>query len=131
MVTRRQRLKHGQARCHPRAEGHCLHAALQICEALFERGAIGIVDPAIEVMTGERSIGVAFKGGGSVERSGDRAGSRVHMPPGVDALVLMFLVRFRHRCHSLILLRRTLGTAMARDSPHEPVLYPAKSGASS
>ena len=114
MVARRQGLKHGQARRHARAEGNRLYAALQIGQALFERIPIGIVDPAIEEMPGELSIRIALKCGGGVERRSDRAGGRVHMPPGVDAEGLKLLVRIRRRCHSLSLLRERLGQRLDR-----------------
>ncbi len=95
MVSRRQGLKYGQARRHARAEADRLYAPLQIGQALFERLPIGIVNPAIEEMPGELSIRIAFKSGGGVERRSDRAGGRVHMPPGVDAKGLKLLVRIR------------------------------------
>lgn len=50
MVSRCQSLKYSQTRCHACAEGDCLYAALKVGQALFERLAIGIVDPAIEVV---------------------------------------------------------------------------------
>ena len=105
MVSRRQGLKYGQARRHARAEANRLHAPLEIGQALFERLPIGVVNPAIEKMPGESSIGIAFKGGGGVERRSDRAGGRVHMPPGMDALGLKLLVQIRLRCHTQSLLR--------------------------
>ena len=71
----------------------------------FQRIAIGIVDPAVEEMPGELAIRIALKGGGGVERRSDRAGGRVHMPPGVDAKRLKLLVRIRLRCHTQSLLR--------------------------
>ena len=106
MVARRQRLKHRQAGRHARAEGNRLDATLQIGQALFQRIAIGIVDPAVEVMPGELAISITLKGGGSVERRSDRASGRVNMPAGVDAERLQLLVRIGRRCHSLSLLRR-------------------------
>src|SRR5271156_2155481 len=105
MVARRQRLKHRQAGRHPRAEGNRLDAALQVGQALFQRVAIGVVDPAVEVMPGELAIRITFKGGGSVERRSDRASGRVNMPAGVDAERLQLLVRIGRGCHSLSLLR--------------------------
>ena len=81
MVSRREGLKHGQARRHAGAEANRFNAPLEIGQALFERFPIGVVNPAIEKMPGESSIRIAFEGGGGVERGSDRAGSWVHMPP--------------------------------------------------
>ena len=107
MVSRRQRLKNGQARRHARAEANCLHTSLKIGQALFKRFAIGVVNPAVEEMPGESSIGIAFKSGGGVDRRSDRARGRVHMPPGMDTLGLKLLVQIRLRCHTQSLLRST------------------------
>jgi hypothetical protein len=105
MVPRRQGLKYGQARRHACAEANRLYAPLQISQALFERLPIGVVNPAIEEMSGEFSISIALKSSGGVERGSDRAGSGVHMPPGMDAKCLKLLLRIRLRCHTQSLLR--------------------------
>jgi hypothetical protein len=107
MVSRRQGLEYGQARCHTCAEANCLNAPLEIGQALFERFPIGVVNPAVEEMPGESSIRIAFESGRRVERGSDRAGSWVHMPPGMDTLGLELLVQIRLRCHTQSLLRST------------------------
>jgi hypothetical protein len=106
VVARRQRLKDGQGCRHPRTEADCLYAPLEIGQAFFERFPIGIVNPAVEKMSGESSIRIALEGGGGVERRSDRARGRVHMSPGMDAEGLQLLLRVRLRCHTLSLLRR-------------------------
>ena len=105
MVPRRQGLKYGQARRHARTEADRLYAPLEIGQALFKRRPIRVVNPAIEKMSGEFSIRIAFKSGGGIERRSDRAGSGVHLPPGMDAKCLKLLLRIRLRCHTQSLLR--------------------------
>src|SRR5271155_2222045 len=105
MVPRRQGLKYGQACRHARTEANRFYAPLEIGQALFKRRPIRVVNPAIEKMSGEFSIGIPFKSGGGVERRSDRSGSGVHMPPGMDAKCLKLLVRIRLRCHTQSLLR--------------------------
>lgn len=100
MVSWRQGLEHGQARCHSRAEGNRFHSAFQVGEALLKGTPVGVVDPAIEKMPREFTIRIALKGCGSVEGHGDRARCRVDMPPGVNAESLKFLVRIWRQSHS-------------------------------
>jgi hypothetical protein len=105
MVSWRECLKYGQARRHAGTEANCLYAPFEIGQALFQRLPIRVVDSAVEEMPGEFSIRIALKSGGGVERGSDRAGSGVHMPPGMDAKCLKLLVRIRLRCHTQSLLR--------------------------
>src|SRR5580658_419123 len=99
MVSRRQGLEYGQARRHAGAEANRLYASLEIGQALFKRLPIRVVNPAIEKMSGEFSIGIALESGRGVERRSNRAGSGVHVPPGMDAKCLKLLLRIRLRCH--------------------------------
>jgi hypothetical protein len=105
MVSRSQGLKYGQARRHARTKANRLHAPFEIGQALLKRLPIRVVDPAIEKMSGESSIGIALKSCRGVERRCNRAGSGVHMPPGMDAKCLKLLLRIRLRCHTQSLLR--------------------------
>jgi glycosyltransferase involved in cell wall biosynthesis len=107
VISRRQGLEHRQAGRHAGTKGDGFDPAFQIGQALFKRMAVRIVDPAVEVMPGKRPVRITLKGGGSVKRGGDRAGERIHLPPGVNAdglkcSVQRFLVRRLTHCLSLV-----------------------------
>src|SRR5580658_7254698 len=112
MVSRRQGLKYGQARRHAGAEANRLYTPFEISHAFFKRLPIGVINPAIEKMSGEFSIGIAFKSCRGVERRSDRTSSGVHMPPGMDAKCLKLLLRIRLRCHTQSLLRGPVDQAV-------------------
>src|SRR6202453_3354213 len=111
MVSRSQGLKYGQARRHAGTEANRLYTPLEISQALFKRLPVGVINPAIEKVSGESSIGIALKSCRGVERRSNRAGSGVHMPPGMDAKCLKLLRRIRLRCHTQSLLRGSVDQA--------------------
>jgi hypothetical protein len=111
MVPRSQGLKYGQARRHAGTEANRLYAPFEIGQALFKRLPIRVINPAIEKMSGEFSIGIALKSCRGVERRSNRAGSGVHLPPGMDAKCLKLLLRIRLRCHTQSLLRGSVDQA--------------------